>query len=882
MIAQQEIARLKNGTDLVALVRSRGIELRRKGRSFQGRCPFHEDGRTPSFSVSPDKGLWRCFGCGAGGDAIRFLELHDKVGFPDAVRALGGSSGSRRLAASRNGQAAKERGAAAEALALAGASPVSSERTAGEIKLLSRVADFYHRAFLDDPRGAAYLRDERGIRDSSLFEAFRIGLATGKLREALPKDGEVVEGVRALGVLTERGTELLYGSIVFPLEDAQGQLVSLYGRRILEGETRHLYLPGPRRGLFNRQAVRTAKELVLVEGILDALSLIDGGYSNVLPLDGTEGLREEHLDLLRREQVREVYLALDGDAAGRSAAEKVALRLRQEGIRTVIVRLPQGKDPSDIVREGCAAAFEALLKEADPEVSERSSMPFHRSRHGYARTAEGFRVAFSGDRVYEVRGISRTPSHLRCAVRAARGARFHLDALDLYAARARQALARACAALFGVAETVVSDDLSRLLEYAEAWSPAEPAAEAPVSAVSPGEREEALRLLGAPDLLDQIQRDLGTIGTVGEQDNRLLCYLAALSRKLSEPLSVLIVSRSAAGKSHLADAVVRLVPREELRRYTRVTGQALFYTEEEALRHKLVSIEEAAGAEEAAYSIRTLQSAGELTVAVTTKDPRDGRLRTDEYHVKGPASFLVTSTSSELDPETQSRFLVLAVDESRAATERILSAQREAQTLEGLSRRREADAIARRHHAMQRLLEPISVVIPFAPRLRFPSGTLRARRDHKKYLGLIETVAFLHQHQRERKQAEVSGEPLCYIEATVRDVALVNRLALSAFSRTLDELSPQARSLLSEIRELCEEQAKGEVLSDYTFRRRDLRHRSGWSETQLRQHLGEIEQHEIIEPVSGRQGKEYLYHLSCDEEGRPLALDLASEEELSR
>src|SRR5262249_39652625 len=157
---------------------------------------------------------------------------------------------------------------------------------------------------------------------------------------------------------------------------------------------------------------------------------------------------------------------------------------------------------------------------------------------------------------------------------------------------------------------------------------------------------EAMRVLGAPDLLARIGRDLGVVGTVGEEENRLLSYLAALSRKLDDPLSVLILSRSAAGKSHLADTVTRLVPPEDLRRYTRVTGTALFYTEEEALKHKLVAIEEAAGAEDAAYSIRTLQSAGELRVAVTTKDPRDGKLRTDEYTVQGPAAFLVSSTSS--------------------------------------------------------------------------------------------------------------------------------------------------------------------------------------------------------------------------------------------
>jgi DNA primase catalytic core len=871
MIAEPEIARLKNGVNLVELVRSRGVELQRKGRSFMGRCPFHEDGKTPSLSISAEKGLWHCFGCGAGGDAIRFLELHDRLGFRDAVRVLGGAG------APANKEAAKEED---RAPAVAAVPATTRPRVVpSRSELLRFVVDLYHANFKKDARGRDYLA-ERGIRGGSALDGLEIGLA-GKLRDG--RSAEEIEDLKAIGVLTERGTELFYGCVVFPLEDAEGRIVSLYGRRILSGELRHLYLPGPRRGLFNRQGARGARELIFVEGVIDALALIGAGYKNTLALDGTEGLRSEHLELLHREKVRTVYLALDGDDAGREATKRIAERLGKEDVCTLVISLPDGKDPAELVRECGAEAFAALLRQATATTAGAAAQSEPPGPE-VEQTAEGLRACFGerGERVYELRGIARPPGRLRCALRAARGSRFHPDALDLYSARARQSFARAAAQALGVAESTIAEDLRHLVEHAEGWQPKEAKPVAPAAVMSDGEREAALAVLRAPDLLDQIQRDLGIVGTVGEEENRLLGYFAALSRKLSEPLSVLIVSRSAAGKSHLAESVTRLVPPEDLRRYTRVTGQALFYTEEDALRHKLVSIEEAAGAEEAAYSIRTLQSAGELRVAVTTKDPRDGRLRTDEYTVKGPASFLVTSTASELDPETQSRFLVLSVDESAATTERILQAQREAETLDGLRRRREADAMVRRHHAMQRLLEPVSVVIPFAPKLRFPARTLRARRDHKKYLGLIQTVAFLHQHQRERKQTEVGGESVTYIEASPADVALVARLARAAFARTLDELSPQARSLLAEIRTLCEEQAAGEVLEDYSFRRRDLRRRSGCSETQLRQHLGELEQHEIVDAVAGRQGKEYVYHLAYDEQGRPLALDLASEEELLR
>ena len=143
-------------------------------------------------------------------------------------------------------------------------------------------------------------------------------------------------------------------------------------------------------------------------------------------------------------------------------------------------------------------------------------------------------------------------------------------------------------------------------------------------------------------------------------------------------------------------------------------------------------------------------------------------------------------------------------------------------------------------------------------------------------------MALLFQHQRETKAIDVGGETVRYVEATPADVVFVNGLVRAAFTRTLDEVSPQARALLGEIRALCEDEAEGEVLEDYTFGRRKLRLKSGWSETQIRQYMGELERLELVEPVIGRQGKEYVYHLAYDEQGRPLALDLTSEEELCR
>ena len=383
MISAVEVARVKNGTDLVGLIQSKGILLKKTGKSWQGRCPFHADGKTPSLSVSPDKGLWKCFGCGVGGDAIRVLAMHDKLNFREAAIRLGAKS-------SPLGRAIKLAVTPVEAVK-GNASVPSPVLSPPLSKLLARVVDFYRRAFEEDPRGAEYLKG-RGIKDASTFEAFRVGLASGKLRETLPKEGEVGEQLRELGILTAAGTEHFFGCVVVPLLDEQGAVVGLYGRKIVDSEPRHLYLPGPRRGLVVPQIARTSKELIITEGILDGMSLWDCGYTNILPCWGVTGWTDSHRELVRREQVRELFICFDGDEPGREGAARLAEELRREGLRTVIVPMPEGKDINDVVRTGGASAVEALLRAADPGVAERPSFPFHRSHHGYEKTTGGFRL----------------------------------------------------------------------------------------------------------------------------------------------------------------------------------------------------------------------------------------------------------------------------------------------------------------------------------------------------------------------------------------------------------------------------------------------------------------------------------------------------------
>ena len=270
--------------------------------------------------------------------------------------------------------------------------------------------------------------------------------------------------------------------------------------------------------------------------------------------------------------------------------------------------------------------------------------------------------------------------------------------------------------------------------------------------MSEAERAEALAFLKREDLLDQAAKDIDALGYVGEETNKRLLYLVAVSRKLEDPLSAIVLSQSGAGKSGLTEVIERLCPPEDVVLFTRLTPQSLYYTEPGFLDRKLVIVEERYGSMEADYSIRVLQSRKKLIAAAPVKDPQTGNMRTKVFTVEARAAFIEATTASSVNHENATRCFELQMDETEEQTKRIHERQRLLRTGRGLELRQQAEAITRRHWNAQRLLEPLSVVIPFADRLSFPSSWMRTRRDHARFLNLIEVSAFLHQHQRERSR----------------------------------------------------------------------------------------------------------------------------------
>ena len=949
-IPDEALERLKREVSLARLIEAQGLKLIVQGKDLACRCPWHEGDDTPSCIVSPKTNLWHCFGCDAGGSVIDWVMRTHKVSFRHACELLAKQHPALAAAASTDTPPAAVKLSAGKLR-----TAQSFSLAAGDQELLDQVIDFYHTTLKTSPEALEYL-EKRGLGSMELIDHFRLGYANRTLAYRLaPKQykagAEMRTALQRVGILRDSGHEHFNGSIVVPLfgasADAPRAVVGAYARKLLDnlraGTPKHLYLPGPHHGVFNREGLEGQPEVILCEALIDALTFWAAGYRNVTSCYGVNGMTEELIGALKSCGTQRILIAFDRDEAGDRGAEAVAKRLTAEGLDCFRLQFPKGMDANvyactvkpaekslsvvirsaqwlgqgatpalthtvnathddaaaETAKQGAvvdpvlplaasayAVSDEGVEVESPPPLPEppAAAMPEPPEAEPQHQSDERQLLLVFGERRYRVRGL---PTQLTEALKvnvlvtliaasvdpgfaAPEGAALHVDTLDLYQAKQRQVFAKCAASELRVEEHIIQRDLGRLLlkleQVIEERAKAAESSVAAPAAMTAAQTQEALAFLRDEHLVERIIADVERVGLVGEPHNALVAYLACVSRKLGAPLAVLIQSTSAAGKSLLMDTVLALVPAEDRVHYSAMTGQSLFYLGETDLKHRILAIAEEEGVRQAAYALKVLQSQGELTIASTGKDPATGMLVTQQYRVEGPVMLFLTTTAIDVDEELVNRCLVLTINESREQTRRILARQRSGRTLAGLVATSDAESIRQRHQNAQRLLRPLAVVNPYAEHLTFLDDRTRMRRDHAKYLTLIEAITLLRQHQREIKTLRQAGAVIEYIEVTLEDIALANRLAHEVLGRSLDELPPQTRRVLGLIESLVTERMQHSAIlrADVRFTRRELRNRCGMSDAAIRVHLERLVAMEYVRLVAGKNGQRFEYELLFD------------------
>ena len=717
-IPDTDLQRLKDEISVQRLIEASGVELKKLGKDLAGKCPFHADD-TASLVITPSKNLWHCFGCQVGGGVVDWVMKLRGVSFRHAVELLKDETALTSLAA---GGSHPIKQSTVRSLA----APVALD--ADDRALLLQVLSYYQQSLRDSPEALAYLQS-RGLNHPELLEHFKLGFANRTLGLRLPHKNRV-EGAQIrsrlerLGVYRESGHEHFNGSLVIPVLDAHGQVCELYGRKITPklrpGTPLHLYLPANEsrgRGVFNIAALMlktpatsdagsgaAAKEIILCESIIDALTFWCAGYRNVTCSYGVEGFTDELMSAFKTHHVTRVLIAYDRDEAGDRAAEKLAARLMSEGMECFRIQFPKGMDANEyalkvqpaakslglLIRQAswlgtggapqaargqapshekpwplnetqpdlalmqdahlegalagspsiyeqelqakeassrrihCASSYENNSESAQqeplislaaesvqatpPEPLPATPMPEAAAQPWVEVVAQGesqeVHIRFGegvAARAWRVRGLAKnlSPDTLKVNVRIAigldgkgsasseggtastsSGLAFHVDTLDLYNAKQRGQYVALASAETGIEERLLKADLGRVLmalETLQDEAVRQALAPAPAAVVSEPEQAAALELLRSPDMAARILSDFEACGVVGESTNKLVGYLAGVSRKLDRPLAIVIQSSSAAGKSSLMDAILAFVPEEERIQYSAMTGQSLFY-----------------------------------------------------------------------------------------------------------------------------------------------------------------------------------------------------------------------------------------------------------------------------------------------------------------
>lgn len=365
--------------------------------------------------------------------------------------------------------------------------------------------------------------------------------------------------------------------------------------------------------------------------------------------------------------------------------------------------------------------------------------------------------------------------------------------LDLYNDTQIEKFIRKLAERFEIGTSVIAASLSELTEELEKYRLIEHKNQTPDYPVRPqlteSQVQEAREFLKKENLLENTNELIGKSGMIGEADNRLLLYLIYTTRKRSQPLHAVCLGSSGTGKTHLQEKVSELIPEEDKVEITTLSENAFYYFGQRELKHKLILIEDLDGAENVLYPLRELQSKKKIRKTIARKDTK-GETKTMHLVVEGPVSVSGCTTKEKIYEDNANRSFLLYLDESPEQDKRIMDYQRalSAGTINVEGEERAAELLRN----VQRILEPVKIVNPFAEHLQLPKEIFKPRRTNTHYLQFIEAVTFYHQYQRETKANKETGE--IYIETTIEDIEAANQLLKHILLRKSDELTGACRN----------------------------------------------------------------------------------------
>jgi len=857
-----EIKEIKTLLSIEAVLDHYGLKPDKNDRLH---CPFHPD-KTPSLQMYPKTNTYCCFSsnCTAGtGDAIQFIQLMDKCSKHEAlVKATALCGGSSNPPTSPTPTPAAKLFTEVDEL----------EKEA----LMGKVFNYFKKALPLTRKAGEYLQG-RGID----YPAHEIGYNSGGLHGE-SKNHHLVAGMEKYGLLKRRpaGGYSVWAKdcVIFPLRNGEHKVVSLYGRSMTnDSDQRHFYLSG-REGLYPGYPKAATTRLILVESIIDAVSIGQQHELTIqyelLALYGTNGLTDEHLQaIVSLKHLEEIIFMLNGDEAGKAATAKhgATLHTLLPTVKLTTVPVPDGEDVNSLLQThddprvlaeliGGRIPFSFSIELTTSEQPKAPTPTVAAPVSGKLITANPELLVYDNCElvITVLGGIKLTGlDRMRVTLKVEHKAKQLLPVrhnLDLYNHPHTEQLINKIAESLDIPTQVTTQTIAALTSELESYrakrmESLQPRAEERLQ-LSPVQRQAAINYLKQANLLERTGEDIGRSGIIGEETNRLIAWLVYSSRKLSVPLHLMFLGSSGSGKTYLQERVSELIPPEDKIEITQITENAFYYFRQDELRHRLLLIEDLDGAESSMYPLRELQSKRRISKTVTLKDSK-GNLKTVTLTVEGPVSVSGCTTRERIYEDNANRCLLLHIDGSKDQDRKILDYQTH---LAGGEINREAEQYTRQQlQHVQRVLMPVQVINPYAKYIQLPEVVFKPRRTMTLLLAFIEAITFYHQYQRPVKR-DAQGHP--YVESTEADIQAAFALLKDVLFSKSDELTKASRGFLELLKVILKEQGKE------SFHAREIRQQLRIAPTTLKRHLSELERYGYLKVNRGSRYGKYEYSIA--------------------
>ena len=481
MLGFSKVEKIKKANPVAEFIQDHGVQLKKEGSSYVGKCPFHEDDK-PSLRVTPDKGLWNCFGCDKGGDVISFYQYLKGLDNKQAIAELYQLENHdiKSIVQPTPAPSLPQKPSAPETPTKSASTSTPKPTDQATLKrVLKDVTRLYVSSLTAHSTAQDYLKG-RGLVTPEVWERYHLGYCDGqKLKRFAENDDTLKVQLQELGLLNEAENESFYKCIIFPLLNLRGEIVGLYGRSI-EGK-RHAYTKGKRTGLFNAGACKKMERVILVESIIDALSLIELGFMNVMPLYGVQGYTDELDRFLMGMTLDEIILMLDNDETGKAKTEELVKLLSSKGVMVSQMNLDDGwKDINEMLQAGATTedvqkllehrknfALETPRKEApmipDDSGDKLLTECLKEDSEGLKERTKDQLTFVYGELEYRLRGHGETQANAKVVLCVIKGDRKHIDRVDLYSDRQRRSFSSAVAHRCDVQPSKIEDDLLNII-----------------------------------------------------------------------------------------------------------------------------------------------------------------------------------------------------------------------------------------------------------------------------------------------------------------------------------------------------------------------------------------------------------------------------------